>query len=148
MRKAILAIAAAGSVFAVTAAGATGIAYSPAATTLNVAGRGQQSVHTNACTGTPVLGYTLGAGGDAGKITAVTVTGMACPAPGEAYQYTFAVVLTDGGVPTTYSGSFARTADTVVAAEDVTTITMTGKLNTASQKLVTTDLTITPEAQP
>ncbi len=148
MRKGILAIAAAGSIFALTAAGASiGISYTPAAAVITVTGSGTSTVSTASCIGTPVFAYT---DPSSASITKVTVTGLVCPEI-TGVTYAFAVTLTDNE-PTT-PGTYTGTLTVAGGAPSVTVDVLLGKvdgtgtatpLNLTSLRLVSTALVVTP----
>ena len=97
MRKGILAIAAAGSVFAITAAGATGLTLTGGTSAANnIESHASVSVSTSVCTGTPAISYTYN-----GAVTTITnITGLTCSTPATGFKYVFSVAL-NGGTATT-----------------------------------------------
>jgi len=99
MRKGILAIAAAGSVFAITAAGATGLTLTGGTSAANnIESHASVSVSTSVCTGTPAISYTYN--GAVTTITDVNITGLTCSTPATGFKYVFSVAL-NGGTATT-----------------------------------------------
>jgi hypothetical protein len=143
MRKAVLGIMAAGSVFALTAAGATGITLTGSSQQVNVQSNAEVSVQTSVCQGTPVLSY---AGVDTGAITGVSITGLTCTTPADNFHYVFAVALNDGET-TVSSGALGVATEvlpgattTINASSEPTALTA---FNLSTHVLTNVDLTIT-----
>ena len=116
MRKGILAVAAAGSVFALTAAGATGLTLTGGTSAANnIESHASVDVSTSVCTGSPEISYTYNGG--VTTITHVKVTALTCSTPADGFKYVFSVTL-NGGTATT------KNVTAAVAGGDTTDVTL------------------------
>jgi len=133
MRKAVLGIAAAGSIFALTSAFATGITLTGGST---VAGKTDSSVSvtSSVCTDTFAVSYTTP--GD-GSITAVTLTDSADPSAGCAGA-AVSVTLTAADASTN-----VKTGTISSGTTRVTTLTLTAPFDLTASLLSSTAVVIT-----
>jgi hypothetical protein len=138
MKKILLALAVASSIFAITAAGASGLGTLTGGTTVGVVNTGSVSVTTTSCTDNLDIAYTY-ADASHQSITAVTLTG-AVNASSTSTGTTATVVLSDlGGTPYTQTGNavFAAGATNVAA-----TITLGTAYNVVTNPLKQLDISV------
>lgn len=119
MKRILLALAVASSIFAVTAAGASGLGTLTGGTTVGVVNTGSVSVTTTSCVDNLDIAYTY-ADASHQSITGVTLTGDV-NASSTCIGTTATVVLSDlGGTPYTQTGNHAFVAGATNATSVIT----------------------------
>ncbi len=140
MRKAVLAIMATGSVFAMTAAGASGLGTMTGGATVDVSTSATISVTTSACTDPFTVAYVSSDGYQ--TITGVTVQDTAgTPSASCIGTHTVNAVLSDGAGYTRSKVSGVTLAST---GPFTTTITLASAYNVITNPLTSTTITVTP----
>lgn len=120
MKKILLALVVASSVFAVTAAGATGLGTLTGGTTVGVVNTGSVSVTTTSCTDNLDIAYVYADANTKQSITGVTLTG-GVNASSTCIGTTATVVLSDlAGTPYTQTGNAAFVAGATNATATIT----------------------------
>ncbi len=131
MKRILLALTIASSIFAVTAAGASGLGTLTGGTTVGLVNTGSVSVTTTSCTDSLSIAYTY-ANGTHQSIIGVTLTG-AVSGSSTCLGTTATVVLSDS------AGTYTKTGNAVFAApgaDAVAAITLGAAYNVSTNPLV------------
>lgn len=138
MKKILLALAVASSIFAITAAGASGLGTLTGGTTVGVVNTGTVSVTTTSCTDNLSIAYVY-ADSSNQSITGVTLTG-AVNASSTCTGTDATVILSDlGGTPYTQTGTATFSAG---ATNMTATISLGTAYNVVSNPLKQLDISV------